>query len=1083
VSERVSFSPPFRMSNLLWQYYHNDEVERFRHLLQYGSPNTQYSSKGYAGGTGAHSVGSIVGSPSGFATSPRTNIKHRKVSGQPGNAGGMKGSSTPLSRAELNSRDYAGLTILHRACSSTSENAISFAMTLLEHPAIDLYIQDNENGWTALHRALYFGNITLARAIIEKDTRDPSGQIGNTAQRAASSVIKVKDREGNSPFDVYNATIARRSLHLSEERGADDGSQDDAESVNDVLEGIASESTIDGDEIFAWGSSRNHGLGFKDQDDRQHPEKITLQRPDHLLFRFYREHLESTQVISDTSNNKTSTSFPKSVSELPTLVSNRPIVIQDVALSKLHSAILTTDPESNLFMCGFGPGGRLGTGDETTRFSYTCIEEGSLAGKKIMTVALGQNHTLAVSSDGSVHSWGTNSHGQLGYTLPKPAMKDEEPVCATPRQIFGPLKREVVIGVAASAIHSVAHTSTSLFTWGKNEGQLGLMDSDSRNLEVQTTPRKVAASLFKAPINMVSAINGATVVLLANYTVCVFTNYGYNIVKFPLHEGFTNYHLKTSALTTRYDPISNHISHITAGGDTIAATSSRGDLFTFIVRKLDNQPTTSTTNPSKIRDSLSPPQRIWTLRKGNWDGIRSVGITENGSVLVCTQAGAVWQRVKRAKIKDTFLGASAFNRKDFKFQRVPGLTKVVAVRSTTFGVYAAVRKDCNVTRTQIEVGEQNLWNDVAPLLSIQHLEASKPVGEEDIKAPRFSPRTLPRDVFDPLKKAILMSPDPEADISKHLIGQDVERYDIEICTTTSEVGIPVHSFILGRSPVFRKVLNDFRRIGTASIPDILVAEESSMMESGVMIKDNRSQVRITFQGLDFMVIANLAVYLYTDTVIDVWNFLRHSPSMAFRYRQVRVELMKIAGYLKLGNLESAVRLMTKPERRMNVDFGMAIQDPGFFDNGDLIAELDDAEMLVHSDLLCRRCPFFDGLFNGRAAGQWLAGRRQESEIVRVDLKHVLSGTFKLVLRYLYSDVGITLFDDVVSTDIDEFSELVMDVMAVANELMLDRLSEICQQVIGRFGKLCSEIFILSLTLPQSALAMSATFLMLWPLVQ
>ena len=250
-----------------------------------------------------------------------------------------------------------------------------------------------------------------------------------------------------------------------------------------------------------------------------------------------------------------------------------------------------------------------------------------------------------------------------------------------------------------------------------------------------------------------------------------------------------------------------------------------------------------------------------------------------------------------------------------------------------------------------------------------------------------------------------------------------------------------------------------------------------------MIKDNRSQVRITFQGLDFMVIANLAVYLYTDTVIDVWNFLRHSPSMAFRYRQVRVELMKIAGYLKLGNLESAVRLMTKPERRMNVDFGMAIQDPGFFDNGDLIAELDDAEMLVHSDLLCRRCPFFDGLFNGRAAGQWLAGRRQESEIVRVDLKHVLSGTFKLVLRYLYADVGITLFDDVVSADIDEFSELVMDVMAVANELMLDRLSEICQQVIGRFGKLCSEIFILSLTLPQSALAMSATFLMLSPLVQ
>ena len=63
-------------------------------------------------------------------------------------------------------------------------------------------------------------------------------------------------------------------------------------------------------------------------------------------------------------------------------------------------------------------------------------------------------------------------------------LQDEEPINCTPRQIFGQLKREVVVGVAASAIHSVAFTSTSLYTWGKNEGQLGLIDSDSRSLEV-----------------------------------------------------------------------------------------------------------------------------------------------------------------------------------------------------------------------------------------------------------------------------------------------------------------------------------------------------------------------------------------------------------------------------------------------------------------------------------------------------------------------------------------------------------------------------------------------------------------------
>ncbi|KAG4432361.1 hypothetical protein IFR05_012159 [Cadophora sp. M221] len=1037
------------MSNLLWKFYHNEEVEKFRHLLSNGSQSTQYTPKSYGGLGNAQSWGSITGSPSGFATSPRTTTKHRKVSGQQG-AGGTKGLNTSLTRAEVNSRDHAGLTILHRAVSSTSEIATSFALALLEHPAIDLYAQDTENGWTALHRALYFGNITLARAIIEKDARDPGGHVGSAVQRAASSVIKVKDYEGNSPFDVYNATIARRSMTLDGNGEDSDDESDDAES----MAGPTQESTpfsINGDEVFAWGSSRNHGLGFNDQDDRQHPEKIVLKRPDHLLFRFYREYVDSCEA-NDLPFNKPSLP-PKSVSELPTLITNRPITIQDMELSKLHSAILTTDPESNLYMCGFGPGGRLGTGDETTRFSYVPIEEGALAGKKVSKIALGQNHSLAVTSDGSLMSWGTNTYGQLGYTLPRPALKNEEPICSTPRQIFGPLKREAIIGIAASALHSVAHTSTSLFTWGKNEGQLGLMDSDSRSLEVQPIPRKVAASLFKAAITMVSAINSATIVLLANHTVCVFTNYGYNIVKFPLFEGFTNYHLKTGALTTRYESTTNHISHITAGGDTIGAVSSRGDLFTVVVRSIPTNAATSTTNPAKIKDSLSTPERVWSLRKGHWDGIKSVGITENGSVIVCTQAGAVWRRIKRANIKDAFLGTKNFNRKDFKFQRIPGLTKVAAVRSTTFGVYAAIRKDCDVTKTQITVDEPSLWSDVAPLLSIRDLEASEPPqDEEDTDTPRFWSPALPKDLFEPLKRAVLTSPDLESDVSRLSLGQCLDDgYDVDIATSIFDTRIPVHGFMLSRSPIFRKLMNDFRRTGLASIPDVLVIRKVPTSSGDTVDAAEIKRTEIVFQGIDFITLINLAVYLYTDTVIDVWHFTRHCPKMAFRYRQVRAEVMKLASHLKLSKLEAAVRLMSEPDRQMNIDMTLALQDPTFFNDGDAIIELDGSEVVAHSALLCQRCPFFEGLFNGRAGGQWLAERRQNNtEAVRIDLKHVQPEAFHLVLRYIYSDVGNELFDDIVSTDIDEFSELLMDVLAASDELMLDRLSQICQQVIGRF---------------------------------
>jgi hypothetical protein len=945
------------------------------------------------------------------------------------------------------------LTVLHRAASSTSPNAIGFALALIEHPAIDLYVQDKENGWTALHRALYFGNVTIARAILERDRRDPNGPGGSTATRIGASVIKVKDHEGNSPFDVYNATIARRSLQQhGEYADSEDGSSDDNESVTEGIGAgrISVSSSVDGDELFVFGSNKNHSLGFGDGDDRQFPEKITVKRPDHLLFRFYREYLEMQQNLGELSKAP-SKPMPKSLDDLPALILNRPIIIHDVMLSKLHSAILTTDPESNLYMCGFGPGGRLGTGDEVTRFTYTCIEEGGLAGKKVQTVALGQNHTLAVSSEGEIFSWGTSTYSQLGYSLPRPTLNDEEPVCATPRQIFGSLKREVIIGVAASAIHSVAHTSTSLYCWGKNEGQLGLMDSDSRSLAVQTVPRKVAASLFKAPITMVSAINGATICLLANHSVCVFSNFGYNFVKFPLHEEISNYHLNVAALTTRYEATSNHISYITAGGDTIAAVSSRGDLFTVNVRRIDpDVPSSSTTNPSKIKSALSPPQRIWSLRKGHWDGIKSVGVAENGSVIVCTQAGAVWRRVKWAKIKDAFTGITTYNKNDFKFQRVPGLTKVTAVRSTTFGVFAAIRKDCDITRSQIVVEKQKLWQDLNPLLSIREVDASEPAEEEKTAAPRFWTPTLPKDLFDPLKRAVLSSPDIEADVERHLGCQDLDNYDVEVCTTNSNVHIPVHGFMLAaRSPVLRDALAKFRKGGEFSIPELCVIKAASHSRA----LTSRTAIQVVFQGLDFIAILNLVIYLYTDTVIDVWHFTRQHPGMAFRYRQVRVELMKTAAQLKMGKLEQAVRLMIEPDRQMNSDFDFVLRDPQFYEDGDTLLELNGSEVLVHSALLCQRCPFFDGLFNGRAGGQWLAGRRQQNpEMVKIDLKHIDPVTFDLVLRHIYADVGTELFDNVVSVDIDEFSELVMDVMGVANELMLDRLSQICQEVIGRFGK-------------------------------
>lgn len=117
-----------------------------------------------------------------------------------------------LSRHEINSRDHAGLTVLLRAASSTHPNARDFVQALLDHPSLDLYAQDSESGWNALHRSLYAGNISIARMLLAKERTDLTNRTNISSAVKVGQLIKTKDHEGNSPFDLYNSTIAMRSL-------------------------------------------------------------------------------------------------------------------------------------------------------------------------------------------------------------------------------------------------------------------------------------------------------------------------------------------------------------------------------------------------------------------------------------------------------------------------------------------------------------------------------------------------------------------------------------------------------------------------------------------------------------------------------------------------------------------------------------------------------------------------------------------------------------------------------------------------------------------------------------------------------
>jgi alpha-tubulin suppressor-like RCC1 family protein len=1050
------------MSSHLWKAYYEDDVDVFRQLLEASVANARQL--GVRGGN--NGINSSVGSPGGMSTSPTMSAKARKASG----FGLGNNSGITLTKSDINWKDASGMTILHHAASSCEESAVAFATALIEHPLVDLYVQDHENGWTALHRAFYFGNVAIARMILERDVGNALGQTTGHVQQTVG-LVKIKDREGHGPFDLYAATIKDRTLRpdVSGEDGNDSDASDDEGGRMDADDDEESRrhhhvayKQVNGDELYTFGSNRNVSLGFGDEDDRQYPERITLRRPEHLLRRFYREHLKQLDRIwsvhDTTHESQVHLAKTTPVGDIPWVVRTKPLIIQDVFMAKLHTAVLTTDPESNLYICGHGQGGRLGVGDEQTRYNFVCVETGALAGKKMATVALGQNHTLALSDRGEIFSWGNNGFGQLGYSLPKTSRSDEDPISTVPQQIFGPLKREVISGVAASRIHSVAFAGSSLFTFGKNEGQLGIVDSDARSLEVQITPRKVAASLFTSPIASVSAIDKATVCLLENHDVWIFANYGYAKVTFPL-EGFSNHFLKQSFLVTSYDTAPNRIVKVTSGGDTICALSSRGEVFTLsVVQRTGNQ-SSSTTNPAKIRGAVSQPLCIWSLKTGNM-AARDVGVDADGSILLTTEEGSVWQRTKRTKLKNaTASGTGEYKPKDYKFSRISGLTRVLAVRASAHGAYAAVRRDCDVTKTQIVVEEPTLWKEYLPLFALRPLATRLERAEMNAEdRPRFWQGNRKPDEVQTLKRAIIESKDLEkdlVDICERALSDGSAKYDAILATSSSELRIPVHRFLLtGRSRTLRSGFKGLEKEGDAfAIPDVAIAEV-----------DGEGRTVINFQGYDILSLVDLALYLYSDQVVEFWH-IRNVPQMLHRYRQVRTELMKLSSKLELLRLEPAVRQMIETRPCLDMDFEVALRDADFFQDSDVVVQLEDGEVRAHSVPLCTRCPFFEGLFMGRAGGRWLAGR--EDDEVTVDLSHITVDTFNLVLRHLYADTGTELFDNIASANLDEFLDVILDVLGAANELMLDRLSQICQSVIGRYVSARNVCWLLNAISPSS----------------
>ena len=206
--------------------------------------------------------------------------------------------------------DSSGRTALHLAASVGKPLVLEW---LLRFKGAHINAKDAESGYSALHRAIFQGQIHVAKLLISNFNAN----------------IAIQDNEGLTPLDH----VSKDRGYLRKSAGAQKwafkkpefGSMYDSmksfvqEPISQVVSSISSASDCD---VYVWGTNDNFVLGLGHEAERSAPDIIEFFRKEKVKCR-------------------------------------------DVHLSKFHSAFLTSD--GGVYTCGHGRGGRLGHGSEESQ--------------------------------------------------------------------------------------------------------------------------------------------------------------------------------------------------------------------------------------------------------------------------------------------------------------------------------------------------------------------------------------------------------------------------------------------------------------------------------------------------------------------------------------------------------------------------------------------------------------------------------------------------------------------------------------------------------------------------------------------
>ena len=367
-------------------------------------------------------------------------------------------------------------------------------------------------------------------------------------------------------------------------------------------------------------------------------------------------------------------------------------IVTAFQMSKSHAVCCTTDA-----VYVWGNGERLGIPNTSVIFQPTINSKIPVnnPNDEIVNCALGRDHSLLVRRDGQVWVFGNNSYGQCGVPLKisesisgplSPCMSPKSPESkkydcqVLPFLLKSAIKKEHIIGAAASKVHSILYTATNVYSFGLNNGQLGY-PSFSESSSISWIPRMATISPHKHTILSVSCTDEMSFYLVqfsnTIQVICIT-----NFIQFKINNSYFN--ISSSLSNIKYTPILslikskfiNHKKHAILG-----AICDQGHFYISIILRDSN----TTGLFVKVWHAINTHQSISDFDFG-----------VDGSVLLNTKNRICYHGVFRMSDATTLYNHThnyMSYSKVYKYRRIPNIVnavKVVCNNKGTFGYLGGV---------------------------------------------------------------------------------------------------------------------------------------------------------------------------------------------------------------------------------------------------------------------------------------------------------------------------------------------------------------------------------------------------------